>query len=231
MKNNDNLKEHIAKYMENRKQKKEEMKEDEWDIELNDEETIEDKVKVIEEILMEVNESIKECKCDECSENCCGCDEVKEFENLLDKLKEDEEETTEEIEQRVKEAAENITLLDDAICIPVVVIDNGEKELVDKFNCNIIPVPILDMAIVSNIGLEIIDVSIEYNMESILDLELTVVIPTNDSKCLYKFTLGELYKAGLLIVVGSLKDELELTPIEYRGLTSRVDLSEINSLL
>lgn len=161
------------------------------------------------------------CSCEDC--NCYN--EEKELEETI------ENETLEEVEERIKEVAKEIEAMEEGISIPVLVNGNIERSLIDKVNCNIVPVPILDLAIISNIGLEIIDVGIKKEMESLLELEIDVLVPTKEANCFYKFTLGELYQVGLVTIVGSIKEEIELTPIEFRGLTVPVDLNELHSLL
>ena len=174
-----------------------------------------DKKAVDEELIFE------HCSCEDC--NCCN--EEKELEEMI------ENETLEEVEERIKEVAKGIEAMEEGISIPVLVNGNIERSLIDKVNCNIVPVPILDLAIISNIGLEIIDVGIKKEMESLLELEIDVLVPTKEANCFYKFTLGELYQVGLVTIVGSIKEEIELTPIEFRGLTVPVDLNELHSLL
>lgn len=174
-----------------------------------------DKKAVDEELIFE------HCSCEDC--NCCN--EEKELEEMI------ENETLEEVEERIKEVAKEIEAMEEGISIPVLVNGNIERSLIDKVNCNIVPVPILDLAIISNIGLEIIDVGIKKEMESLLELEIDVLVPTKEANCFYKFTLGELYQVGLVTIVGSIKEEIELTPIEFRGLTVPVDLNELHSLL
>ena len=179
-----------------------------------------DKKAVDEELIFE------DCNCEHCScEDCNCCNEEKELEEMI------ENETLEEVEERIKEVAKEIESIEEGISIPVLVNGNIERSLIDKVNCNIVPVPILDLAIISNIGLEIIDVGIKKEMESLLELEIDVLVPTNEANCFYKFTLGELYQVGLVTIVGSIKEEIELTPIEFRGLTVPVDLNELHSLL
>lgn len=179
-----------------------------------------DKKAVDEELIFE------DCNCEHCScEDCNCCNEEKELEEMI------ENETLEEVEERIKEVAKEIESIEEGIAIPVLVNGNIERSLIDKVNCNIVPVPILDLAIISNIGLEIIDVGIKKEMESLLELEIDVLVPTKEANCFYKFTLGELYQVGLVTIVGSIKEEIELTPIEFRGLTVPVDLNELHSLL
>lgn len=179
-----------------------------------------DKKAVDEELIFE------HCNCEHCScEDCNCCNEEKELEEMI------ENETLEEVEERIKEVAKEIESIEEGITIPVLVNGNIERSLIDKVNCNIVPVPILDLAIISNIGLEIIDVGIKKEMESLLELEIDVLVPTKEANCFYKFTLGELYQVGLVTIVGSIKEEIELTPIEFRGLTVPVDLNELHSLL
>ena len=182
------------------------------------------------------------CDCEDC--NCCNeekeLEEMKENETLeeveeriserIDEFMK-ENETLEEVEERIKEVAKKIESMEEGISIPVLVNGNIERSLTDKVNCNIVPVPILDLAIISNIGLEITDVWIKKEMESLLELEIDVLVPTKESDCLYKFTLGELYQVGLVTIVGSIKEEIELTPVEFRGLTVPVDLNELHSLI
>jgi hypothetical protein len=150
--------------------------------------------------------------------------EAEEYETLA--IEEKEESSIEEIEQRVKEAAENMENLVELLEIPVSVC-GVKHSLVDGLNCNIAPIPILNVAIVSNIGLNIVDINIKPEMETMLELVLDIIVTTGENKSYYRFSLADLYSVGLVTVVESITKEIELTPIEFRGLTVEMDLDEL----
>lgn len=145
--------------------------------------------------------------------------------NKQEELEEKEELSIEEIEQRVKESAEDIQNLEELLEIPVLV-GNVKHSLVDGVNCRILPIPLLNIALISNIGLEIVDIDLRAEMESALELELTVI----SEDAIYKFTLYDLYCVGLVVVVDSITEEVELSPIEFRGITTKMNKEEITSL-
>ena len=150
--------------------------------------------------------------------------EAEEHEALV--IEEKEESSIEEIEQRVKEAAENMEDLVELLEIPVSVC-GVKHSLVDGLNCNITAIPILNIAIISNIGLNILDIYIKPEMETVLELLLDIVVTTGDDESYYRFSLADLYSVGLVTVVESITKEIELTPIEFRGLTVEMYLDEL----
>ena len=139
---------------------------------------------------------------------------------------EEKESTIEEIEQRVKEAAENMEDIAELLEIPVSVCGVNHS-LVNGLNCNITPVPILNVAIVSNIGLNIVDINIKPEMETMLELILDIIVKSDENQSYYRFSLADLYSVGLVTVVESITKEIELTPIEFRGLTVEMYLDEL----
>lgn len=141
-----------------------------------------------------------------------------------------EEDLIREAEDQIKEVGSMIKSEEDQIEITCSV-GMMSKTLVDGLNCNIVPVQILNSAIIANIGLEIKKVMIEPEMESIEDLMIVVQLYEEESITTHVIKLEDLIEAGLAIVVDSLTNILEFTSVEFRGLTKMVDYGEIIQLL
>lgn len=145
---------------------------------------------------------------------------------VLDK----EEALIKEAEDQIKEVGSMIKSNEDKIEISCIV-GTRSKTLVDGTNCNIIPVQILNSAIITNIGLEVKEVIIKPEMESIEDLILKVQLYEGENITVHELKLEELDEAGLVIVVDSLTNVLEFTSVEFRGLTKMIDYGEIIQLI
>lgn len=127
-----------------------------------------------------------------------------------------------------KSVAENIKPINPDLVVPCIV--NGEERtLVDGLNCNIKPLPILGVSLISPLNLEVLKVVFDSDMESESEMEVHVIL-RNDTKqtIVYKFTLGMLLDNGLLAVVDNA--EVELSAVEYRGITKEVDAEELVKL-
>lgn len=135
-----------------------------------------------------------------------------------------------EAEDQIKEVGSMIKSNEDKIEISCIV-GTRSKTLVDGTNCNIIPVQILNSAIITNIGLEVKEVIIKPEMESIEDLILKVQLYEGENITVHELKLEELDEAGLVIVVDSLTNVLEFTSVEFRGLTKMIDYGEIIQLI
>lgn len=175
-------------------------------------------------------------------------EELAEFMNLYDVLdaevcpsvedepctKEEEEympldgvQLSEEELEYYKSVAENIKPINPDLVVPCVV--NGEERtLVDGMNCNIKPLPILGVSLISPLNLEVLKVVFDSDMESESEMEVHVILRNTKQTIVYKFTLGLLLDNGLLAVVDN--DEIELSAVEYRGITKEVDAEELVKL-
>lgn len=175
-------------------------------------------------------------------------EELAEFMNLYDVLdaevcpsvedepctKEEEEympldgvQLSEEELEYYKSVAENIKPINPDLVVPCVV--NGEERtLVDGLNCNIKQLPILGVSLISPLNLEVLKVVFDSDMESESEMEVHVVLRNAKQKIVYKFTLGLLLDNGLLAVVDNA--EVELSAVEYRGITKEVDAEELVKL-
>lgn len=126
-----------------------------------------------------------------------------------------------------KSVAENIKPINPDLVVPCVV--NGEERtLVDGLNCNIKPLPILGVSLISPLNLEVLKVVFDSDMESESEMEVHVILRNTKQTIVYKFTLGLLLDNGLLAVVDNA--EIELSAVEYRGITKEVDAKELAKL-
>ena len=154
--------------------------------------------------------------------------EVEEVHNLeleLNKLEEDN------VEELIKEIADDIKLIDDMIKIPCK-INTEDRLLINTINCNIKPIPLLNVALITNLNVNIIDIELNDYMMSVMDINLLLTLKMEDGNLLaVKSDVNTLYKLGLISAVDSLLAEIELSPIEFRGITSLLSMNEIEQLL
>lgn len=154
--------------------------------------------------------------------------EVEEVHNLeleLNKLEEDN------VEELIKEIADDIKLIDDMIKIPCK-INTEDRLLINTVNCNIKPIPLLNVALITNLNVNIIDIELNDYMMSVMDVNLLLTLRMEDGNLLaVKSDVNTLYKLGLITAVDSLLAEIELSPIEFRGITSLLTMNEIEQLL
>lgn len=124
-----------------------------------------------------------------------------------------------------KSVAENIKPINPDLVVPCIV--NGEERtLVDGLNCNIKQLPILGVSLISPLNLEVLKVVFDSDMESESEMEVHVILRSvTNQTIVYKFTLGTLVDNGLLAVVDN--NEIELSAVEYRGITKEVDAKEL----
>jgi hypothetical protein len=128
----------------------------------------------------------------------------------------------------IQKIADQIEPIEPGICIPCYV--NGEdKYLIDGLNCNIKNVSILGLSLLTPVNLEILKVYIDSDMESEKDIEVSLALKYDDKMVVYKFCMGVLLEAGIISVVDTV--ELELTPLEFRGIMKKVNVDELNDLL
>ena len=133
----------------------------------------------------------------------------------------------EEIEA-IQKIADEIEPIEAGICIPCLVNDK-ESYLIDGVNCNIKEVSILGISLITPLNLQILKLSLDSDMESEKDIELTVALKAGENMLVYKLCLGVLLDAGIVSVVDQV--ELELSPLEHRCLMKHVDANELAELL
>jgi hypothetical protein len=158
-------------------------------------------------------------------------DEIEEVHKLEIDLEEMNEQEEDDIEKLVKDIAEEITPIDDIIQIPCK-INNVERTLVNGVNCNIKPIPLLNVALITNLNISIIDVELNDYMMSIMDIILLIVLKIEQGQSMIiKSDVNTLYKLGLITAVDSLLAEVELSPIEFRGITTLSSMDEYEQIL
>jgi hypothetical protein len=142
-------------------------------------------------------------------------------------LKEEEieyEPTDEELEY-YKKLTEDLKPVD-GLCIPCVV-DGEDRVLYDGLNCNIKPVPILGINLVTPVNLKVLKVTLTSDMNSEEEIEVEFALVSEENMILFKQTLGELAHIGVIAVVDENEFELNLSPTGFRGITKSVDASEL----
>ena len=208
----------------------------------------------IEEFINEKLEAFKKELVDKENDFSEEIGEIEEFKNLsdvekLEKLKEDiskemeqsmydfsEEEVhkleldLEEMEEHIKEVADDIKLIDDILKIKCKV-NNIERMLVDEVNCNIKPILLLNIALITPLNLKIVNLELNDYMESIMDIVIYLLLDLGEGKQIYASAdVGTLCNLGLMTAVNSLFEEIELNPIEFRGITKLTTLEELEML-
>jgi hypothetical protein len=154
-------------------------------------------------------------------------DEVHNLELELNKL----EEANDNVEELIKEIADDIKLIDDMIKIPCK-INTEDRLLINTVNCNIKPIPLLNVALITNLNVNIVEVELNDYMMSVMDVILLLTLRMEDGNLIaVKSDVNTLYKLGLITAVDSLLAEIELSPIEFRGITSLLTINEVEQLL
>ena len=95
-----------------------------------------------------------------------------------------------------------------------------ETELIDTVNCNIVEVPLLDLKAIINSRFTVKDVIIDITMESIEDIYILLSVEVEGEEHINDVSLGQLIEDGMAVCVSYKTDELELSPIEFRGLVT-----------
>lgn len=212
------LKEFINQLLEERLSKEKMLKseEPEKDIEL---------FKLIEDENSQEKKCDGDCGCDgNCGDNCkCKLERledaptlseiVKSYECNEDKCKSKELDDIEDEIIRITEGLEPINSDTVLYCL----VGNEEKILINKSNCNIVHIPILRRRLILNISVNVEEVIIEPDMNDVYDVILMLDDYMNERDL---YTVGELYNSGLLIDFDDSIELIELSPLEYRGLTS-----------
>jgi hypothetical protein len=159
--------------------------------------------------------------------------EIDEFKDLSDVEEEVHklELDLDEIEEHVKEVAEDIKLIDETLKITCNV-KGVERLLMDGVNCNIKPIVLLNVALITPLNLRIIDLTINDCMESIMDIKAYLLAYVGKNESIYVRTdIRTLYNLGLLTAVDSLFSNVELNAIEFRGITAQAANEEIEQLI
>ena len=68
-------------------------------------------------------------------------------------------------------------------------------------------------------------------MESEKDVEMQVLLTTDEYTLMFVFSWEQLTKNGLVVVLPIETDAVELAPIEFRGMTKLVSKEELENLL
>ena len=157
--------------------------------------------------------------------------EIEEVHNLELELNELENIKSDEIEEMIKEIADDIKPIDEYIQIPCK-INNESRLLVDGINCNIKPIPLLNVALISNLNIKIVDIELNDYMLSVLDVILLItMINEHNQTIILKTDVDTLYRLGLVTAVDSLLTEIELSPIEFRGITNLSNMEDVKQVL
>ena len=156
-------------------------------------------------------------------------EELHEFMSLADLLEQGEVEMNEEEVEELKAVADEIVPVDvNYIECDVL----GESRLLlDKVNCNMKDVSLLGVTMVTPVNLIINKVSFDSEMESEKDVEMQVLLTTDEYTLMFVFSWEQLTKNGLVVVLPIETDAVELAPIEFRGMTKLVSKEELENLL
>ena len=123
--------------------------------------------------------------------------------------------------EELKEEIDNEPELDGIVCY----VGETVKQLIHEYNCNMYEFRLFDRCLVTNIGLKIIDTVIKAEMNYVNDT--IIKFKLNGSDDVYSCTVNELMELGLAIWVDSDTRTLNLSGIEYRGLTKICCVNEI----
>ena len=150
---------------------------------------------------------------------------VLELEDELDIEINEEEILDDEVdENKVKEIADAIKPID-----LVLEVNYGERHLIDKVNCNIKNVPLINSYFITNRDIFIVQVTMTDEMMYVNEIEIAALIKMEDKYALCTMNVGELNELGLIRVHNAL-DDLEMNNVEFRGLTSTLHVEELEEL-
>ena len=108
-------------------------------------------------------------------------------------------------------------------------VNYGERHLIDKVNCNIKNVPLMNSYFITNRDIFIVQVTITDKMMYVNEIEISALIKMEDKYALCTMNVGELNELGLIRVHNAL-DDLEMNNVEFRGLTSTLHVEELEEL-
>ena len=157
--------------------------------------------------------------------------DYKELENIMaESVLELDDELDIEIDEEdiivdeVKEIANAIQPID-----LVLDVNYGERHLIDKVNCNIKNVPLINSYFITNRDIFIVQVTMTDEMMYVNEIEITALVKMEDKYALCTMNVGELNELGLIRVHNAL-DDLEMNNVEFRGLTSTLHVEELEEL-
>lgn len=112
-------------------------------------------------------------------------------------------------------------------------VGDGRKLLVNGINCNMRRIKLNKCILVTNIGITITNMRIDENMDSLDDAEVNFEICNTIPEINHMMTIrvGELIDNGLAMWVADDVYEMEMSPLEYRGVTKLCDVTEIDPSL
>lgn len=124
------------------------------------------------------------------------------------------------LEEAIKERC--IELMDEIDKEPIIdgivcYVGGTMKQLVNECNCNMYEFKLFSKYLVTNVGVKVIDSIIKADMCYMNDV--IVKFKMNDSEQIFAMRIDELMDLGLAIWVDEETDTLNLSGIEYRGLT------------
>ena len=128
------------------------------------------------------------------------------------------------IADEVKEIANAIQPID-----LVLDVNYGERHLIDKVNCNIKNVPLINSYFITNRDIFIVQVTMTDEMIYVNEIEIAALIKMEEKYALCTMNVGELNELGLIKVHNAL-DDLEMNNVEFRGLTSTLHVEELEEL-
>lgn len=114
------------------------------------------------------------------------------------------------------------------------VVNGQEKKLEDGENCNIFKIPLLGLSIISPKNLYIVNCELEPEMENEGEILLMLMykLESEEDKYLYFVpNVKTLVDAGLIVLVSMYELELDLTPVAFRGITTKVNLEELENVM
>lgn len=157
--------------------------------------------------------------------------DYKELENIMaESVLELEDDVDIEIDEEdiiadeVKEIANAIQPID-----LVLDVNYGERHLIDKVNCNIKNVPLINSYFITNRDIFIVKVTMTDEMIYVNEIEIAALIKMEEKYALCTMNVGELNELGLIKVHNAL-DDLEMNNVEFRGLTSTLHVEELEEL-
>ena len=106
-----------------------------------------------------------------------------------------------------------------------------ETELIDTVNCKIVEVPLLDLKAIINSRFTVEDVIIDTLMETIEDVRFKLSVEVEGEEHTNEVSLGQLIEDGMAVCVSCKTDELELSPIEFRGLVIEASDTEAHLVI
>lgn len=123
--------------------------------------------------------------------------------------------------------ADNIILCD---------VSGNERILVNGENCNIRRIPLLKLVLLTPPNLQIVDdIMINGNLESVGEIELKVVFNIDGEYIVINSDIQSLISVGLLSVLEDDDEDViptySCSPVEWRGIVSKITLEELESIL